>query len=72
MADFFNAQFSQEHCSNIRNLALSLGVHSENIVFKTEGCSFGSMEVSIKFGNKENLGEFLKSVEQLYPYLLRE
>lgn len=72
MSNYFSARVSQEHCNNIRYLALSLGVPSKNIVFKTEGCAFGSMGVYIKFQSKKNLDKFSKGMERLFPCLLEK
>lgn len=66
MADLFSVEIPQEHCINIRNLALSLGFPSESIVFRIDNCSFGSMCVSIKSESVENLDKFLNDMVQLF------
>lgn len=70
MADFFSVKIPQEHCINIRNLALNLGVPSESIVFEINDCSFGSMYVFIKFESIENLYKFLNDMVQLFHIYL--
>ena len=70
MANYFSAQISQEHSTQVRNLALSLNVPAEQIVFKTQGCPFGSIGIYIKFDNKDSLDEFSKKVQEI-PCILK-
>ncbi len=72
MASYFCAQISQEYCNNVRYLALSLGVPPKNIMFRTEGCSLGSIGVYIKFYSKKNSDKFSRFLKQLYPCLLEK
>jgi len=70
MTNYFSAQISQEHSTQILNLALSLNVPSEQIVFNTQGCSFGLIGIYIKFNSKDSLDEFSKKVQEI-PCILK-
>ena len=65
MANYFSAQISQEYLSQVKNLASSLNIPSERIVFNRVGCSVGSIGVYIKFDNKDSLDEFSKKVQKI-------
>jgi len=65
MQNYFSALISQEYSSYVENLALSLNVPSEQIVFKTEGCALGSIGVYIKFETKVSLNEFSKKLQKI-------
>lgn len=71
MAHYFSAQISQEHSNQVKDLALSLDIPSERIVFKTEGCRLGSIGVYIKFESKESLDEFSKNMQSI-PCILNK
>ena len=71
MAHYFSAQISQEHSSQVKDLALGLNIPSKRIVFKTEGCPLGSIGVYIKFDTKESLAEFSRNMQSI-PCILDE
>ena len=70
MANYFSAQISQEHSTQVMNLALSLNVPNEQIVFKTQGCPLGSIGIYIKFDSKDSLDEFSEKVQEI-PCILK-
>lgn len=63
MKNYFSAQILQEHSNQVMELALSLNVPPERIVFKKEGCPLGSIGVYIKFDSKDVLNEFSKKMQ---------
>lgn len=64
MASCFKARISQEHSSNVRNIALSMNVPQESITFEKGNCPLGSLRVSIEFKDKDSLTEFRKRIMQ--------
>ena len=71
MANYFSARILQEYLNHVENLALSLNVPQEHIVFKPEGCSLGSIGVYIKFETKVSLDEFSKELQKI-PCILEK
>ena len=72
MEKHFAAQIAQEHSENVKNLALSLNVPPENIVFRTEGCSIGTIGVYIKFNDESLLHEFVQELKNLFHCIIEE
>lgn len=72
MAHYFSAQIPQEYSEKVRNLALSLNVPKERIVFKTPGCFVGSLGVYIKFDDKKSLDIFTEEIKKSIPCIIQE
>lgn len=72
MTHYFSAQISQEHSENVRNLALSLNIPQERIVFNTAGCFVGTIGVYIKFDDKCSLDEFTEKIMQSIPCVIQK
>lgn len=70
MGNFFNALVSQEHCDNIRNSALHMGVSSTNIFFEQLPRNVSLVKISILFNSNEILKEFLRCIKLLNPCFL--
>ena len=71
MANYFSAQISQEHSTQVRDLALNLNVPTEHIVFNTQGCPLGSIGIYIKFDSKDSMDEFSEKVQEI-PCILNK
>ncbi len=65
MPHYFSAKISQEYSNQVKDLALSLSIPLEQIVFKTEGCPLGSIGVYIKFEDQNSLDDFSEKMQSI-------
>lgn len=67
----FNARISQEHSENVNNLALNVGVPSENIIFKKDNCPLDSIKIYIQFDNEFSFNQFSEQIKAI-PCILEK
>lgn len=72
MATYFCAQISQEHSTDVENMALYLGVQKKNILFNTIGCPLGSIGVYIKFEDESTFSLFSNEIKQKISHSILE
>lgn len=68
MTNYFSAQISQEHLTQVMDLALSLNVPIEQIVFYTQGCPLGIIGIYIKFDSKDSMDEFSEKCKKYLAF----
>lgn len=67
MACYFCAKISQEYSEHLRSLASNLGISSQNIAFKSNGCEPFTLGVYIKFKDEVTLNKYS---EEANPFII--